>query len=492
MMARPVRSILITGASGFAGRALLRRMGAAARSTIYCLGRTRLGASTDLASANVQRVIGDLCEPASYEACLRQVDTVVHLAATTGKAKREEYFRVNAEGTRALVERCRAAGVQRFLHVSTVAVTFPDTRRYYYAQSKQQAEEAVRASGLRWTIVRPTILAGRGSPVLAGIAKLADLPVMPMFGDGRTPIQPVDVDDLAGFLAALMESDAFEGETIEFGGADVIAMEEFMKKLARARKGREPRVMHVPLGPVIPMLSLLEPLLGTRLPVTVGQLSSFRFDGTAAAHPRAEKLWPRRKSVDEMLADAGASEVNEVGLGSAGAQQTAGLKADATSVSGADAHVERQREAELGRECAVFARYLTGAAPAAYVARKYREAHAVSERFAARGAFDAKLLRVAARGPGRVAVADAYACLLARRSALRKKLILLTAILESSPASCGWNDQADAGSAAGFALRLLARGVGFAVRLLAALVTLGPLHLIMGSSGVRAGRSESA
>ncbi|MGH9860561.1 MAG: NAD-dependent epimerase/dehydratase family protein, partial [Candidatus Acidiferrales bacterium] len=365
-----MRSTLITGASGFAGRALLRRLGAVTEPrTIYCLARKQAEAGAraglrsavpgdDATSASVQYVTGDLSEPASYEACLRQVDTVVHLAATTGRAKREEYLRVNAEGTRALVERCRAAGVQRFLHVSTIAVKFPDTRRYYYAQSKQQAEEAVRASGLRWTIVRPTILAGRGSPVLAGMAKLADLPLMPVFGDGRTAIQPVDVDDFAAFLAALVENDAFEGETIECGGADVIAMEDFMRKLARARKGREPRVMHVPLGLVIPVLSLLEPALGTRLPVTIGQLSSFRFDGTAAAHPRAEQLWPRRKSVDEMLADAGASVTSE-GPGSAGVLEDAGLKAGATSVSGGDAHVERQSEAELGRECAVFARYLT-------------------------------------------------------------------------------------------------------------------------------------
>ncbi|MGH9795350.1 MAG: NAD-dependent epimerase/dehydratase family protein [Candidatus Acidiferrales bacterium] len=477
-----MRSILITGASGFAGQTLLRRMGAAAApSTIYCLRRTRLSASADTASADVQQVTGDLCKPASYEACLRQVDTVVHLAAVTGKAEREEYFRVNAEGTRALVERCRAAGVQRFLHVSTIAVKFPDTRRYYYAQSKQQAEEAVRASGMRWTIVRPTILAGRGSPVLAGMAKLADLPVMPVFGDGRTPIQPVDVDDVAGFLAALIENDAFEGETIEFGGPDVIAMEEFMRKLARMRKGREPRVMRVPLGLMIPMLSLLERLLGTRLPVTVGQLSSFRFDGTAAPHPRTEQLWPQRKSVDEMLADARAF----------GASGSAAIPGCAPSDEATRA--SRQSDADLARECDAFARYLIGAGPAEYVARKYREAHAVSGRLAARGRFDALLVRVAARGPVRAAVADAYACLLARRSALRKKLILLAAILESSPSNCGWKDQADAGSVAGFALRLLGRGAGFAVRLAAALVTLGPLHVLMGTGDrARANRSEPA
>lgn len=303
-MTGAMRSLLITGASGFAGQVLLRQIDPARHPSVICLCHAqRLEACRSIAP-HAQHVPGDLTNPASYDSILREVDTVVHLAAVTGKAKRDAYFRVNAEGTRALVERCRAAGVQRFLLVSTIAVKFPRVTRYFYAQSKQQAEEAVRTSGLRFTIVRPTILVGRGAPVLAGMTKLADLPVVPVFGDGRTPIQPVDVSDLTGFLLALVESDAFAGETIEFGGPDVLSMEEFLQKLCRLRKGRDARVMHIPLGPVKAMLSLLEPVFDSRLPVTAGQLSSFQFDGTAAAHPRAQQLWPRRKPVDQMLADA--------------------------------------------------------------------------------------------------------------------------------------------------------------------------------------------
>ena len=65
---------------------------------------------------------------------------MLHLAAVTGKNRPAEYFRVNREGTRALVDECRRRRVKRIIYISTIAAKFQDQRRYYYAQSKHQAE----------------------------------------------------------------------------------------------------------------------------------------------------------------------------------------------------------------------------------------------------------------------------------------------------------------------------------------------------------------
>ena len=81
----------------------------------------------------------DLGTPAAYLDALRGCDTVVHLAAVTGKAKPTDYFRVNREGTRALVDAAKAAGVRQLLHVSTIAVKYRDEQRYFYAHSKRDA-----------------------------------------------------------------------------------------------------------------------------------------------------------------------------------------------------------------------------------------------------------------------------------------------------------------------------------------------------------------
>jgi NADH dehydrogenase len=90
-------------------------------------------------------------------------NTVLHLAAATGKAAKEDYYNIIVNGTSELISNCHKAGVRNILYVSTIAVKYPDKYRYDYAQSKEQAEVIIRNSGLNYAIVRPTIVIGQGS-----------------------------------------------------------------------------------------------------------------------------------------------------------------------------------------------------------------------------------------------------------------------------------------------------------------------------------------
>lgn len=297
-----MNSLFITGASGFVGRALLKRLDRRKYKSVYCLSRSESQVAATLPEhPNVTFIRGTLFDSSRYEPSLALSDSVIHLAAVTGKARPEEYFRVNVEGTRLLVEHCRRAGVARFLYVSSIAVKFPDKTRYYYAQSKQQAEEVVRNSGLRYVIIRPTIVVGRGAPALKGLSKLAHLPVMPVFGHGKTLVQPIAVDDLVDFIFSIIDADRFSCETFDLGGPEVICIEEFLKKIRRLRSPANFRTVHIPLALLIPILSTLETLFSSFLPVTVGQLSSFRYDGTIERNRLFEERLPGLKTVDEML-----------------------------------------------------------------------------------------------------------------------------------------------------------------------------------------------
>ena len=135
-------SLFVTGAAGFVGSRFLERV--APGRKVVCLIRTRPAQ----VPKNVEFIQGDLSSPASYAGALKGCGAVVHLAAATGKSRPETYFQVNREGTRALVGECRRAGVPQFLFVSTIAAKFDNQNRYYYAQSKRQAEEVVANSGL--------------------------------------------------------------------------------------------------------------------------------------------------------------------------------------------------------------------------------------------------------------------------------------------------------------------------------------------------------
>ena len=186
------------------------------------------------------------------------------------------------------------------MFISTIAVNFPDKKRYFYAQAKQAAEEAVRGSGLPFAIIRPTIIAAPGSPVLAGLERLACVPIMPVPGTGAAKVQPVWVDDLVDFIVDLMGED-WQGETFDFGGPSVSTIEELMREIRLIRKGGTGRAAHLPMRPLLLMLAAAEALRLNWLPVTAGQLSSFRFDGTADTWPPHVDRPEDMKDLREML-----------------------------------------------------------------------------------------------------------------------------------------------------------------------------------------------
>lgn len=242
--------------------------------------------------------------PETYRDALKGADTVVHLAASTGKLSAREHQRVNVIGTKALVDSCRENGVRRLMFLSTIAVKFPDKRGYPYAQSKSDAEEIVRRSGLEFVILRPTIVGGPGSPVFAGLTRLALLPVLPLFNGGRALVQPIHVQDLARFVLSVLDEDPFVGDTLEFGGPQVVAIKSLLEGLRIRIKGRIGRAISIPTAPLLPLLRMVESIVGPGpLPITSGQLSSFRFDGVINPNSYYERLKDSLRNISDMIAE---------------------------------------------------------------------------------------------------------------------------------------------------------------------------------------------
>jgi len=269
--------VFVTGAGGFVGRALVRTLAARGHMVAGLVRVSEPPSGTEV-------VRGDLLAPDSYRHAIAAADAVVHLAAATGNASASAHARVNAEGTRMLAEACAVAR-RPLLFVSSVAVQYPDVSRYPYAAAKAAAEAAVRDSGADFVIARPTIVAGPGSPVIGGLARLATLPVVPVFGDGRTPVQPVDVDDVALVLTDIVEEGRFRAETLGIGGPEVVTIETLLLAIRLAAGRGSGSVVHLPFSVVLPALAAAERLTGGRLPLSVGQLSLFRYDSTVAPHP---------------------------------------------------------------------------------------------------------------------------------------------------------------------------------------------------------------
>ncbi len=302
-------SLLITGGSGFVGQRVVRLLAAMGQQDVRLLLR-RPQVVTALGGAPSWSVHhGSISEPEAWRSALSGVDTVLHLASSTGKASAREHHDVIADGTERLVANARAAGVRRLLFVSSIAAGFPDRKYYHYAQAKARAEDAVRGSDIETLVIRPTMVLGPGSAILEALRRLAGGPVPLVFGRGSLPVQPIHVDDLAALLvAALTRPLQWAGPPLTVGGPEVLTLEDLIQRIRRKRGGRPARAFHIPIEPLRSVLAMLEPMMRSLLPFTAGQLSSFANPGAAGAPcARTTALWTivarSARTLDDMISD---------------------------------------------------------------------------------------------------------------------------------------------------------------------------------------------
>ena len=288
------RSLFVTGASGFLGRHFLSYCEQNWDGSVICLSRRPPGRT-----GRATWVAGDVLDAASYEDCLGPDTTVVHLAAVTGKADRAAYQATNAEGTRALVGAALRRGVGRFVLVSSVAARYPNLAGYPYGASKRDAEAIVAASGLSFLIVRPTVVLGSESPIWQKLRQLASGRVVPVIGNGKTPVQPIHVRDVAAALGALAAADTTG--TFELAGAETLTIRDLLERIHHRARGARPVVLPIPYAPLRLTLELVEKGIPGLLPITAGQLSLFVQDSSIKAEPALQAMWPQMMNVEEMI-----------------------------------------------------------------------------------------------------------------------------------------------------------------------------------------------
>src|SRR6266496_3248633 len=171
--------LLLTGATGTIGSALLRRL-TAKGEPVRCLVRDprRLGAER----VRVQIALGDLTDPQSFRHAMRGVDTVVRLAASIRDQPGASLEELNGVATWRMVRAAERAGVRRFVFFSAMGATTLSRTRFF--RSKALAERAVEEADLEHVVFAPSIVYAPGDPWLRLFERLAYLPAMPIAGGG--------------------------------------------------------------------------------------------------------------------------------------------------------------------------------------------------------------------------------------------------------------------------------------------------------------------
>ena len=274
--------VFVTGATGFVGHAVLQRL-CAAGHVVRCL--VRHGSEGRLRGFGaIARIEGDVLTRRGLEEGMAGCDAVIHLVGIIREHRTANvtFERVHVEGTRNVLEAAKAAGVQRYLHMSALGTRPGAASRYHL--TKWAAEEAVRASGSTWTIFRPSIIYGRGDGFVTLLASMVRrLPVVPVIGSGRQRLQPIAVEQVAAGFAAALARPVTIKQTYEVGGPDAVTMVELIDSIGRALGRRRVHKVHVPLGVMTPLARLLHPLPG--FPVTPDQLLMLGEDSVCDPRP---------------------------------------------------------------------------------------------------------------------------------------------------------------------------------------------------------------
>jgi len=235
----------VTGGSGFLGGSVIPTLIAAGHEPT-ALARTAVAAER-VAALGATPITGDLDDPASVDAAFMAsgAEALVNLASLGfGHAP-------------TIVAAAEEAGVRRAVFVSTTSIF---TRLATTSKTvRVAAEDTIRASGLEWTIIRPTMI--YGTPADRNMARLLDavrrLPVVPLPGGGTGLQQPVHVDDLTAAIVAALDRPTAAKRAYDVAGPDALTFRTVVEE-AGVAVDRRPKLIPVPLAPVVGLVRLYE------------------------------------------------------------------------------------------------------------------------------------------------------------------------------------------------------------------------------------------
>ena len=298
--------ILVVGGSGTLGRVITHCL-LAAGETVRVMTRTPAKAMS-LVDAGAEVVTGDLTDRESLiRACAgaEKVIAAAHSFLGRGRLASEH---VDRAGHKQLIEIAKASGVRHFVYTSAY-FTDPVFLTIPFVRIKQDVERHLRASGLSYTILRPTAFMDFHAHVLIGMPVITGKKVM-LFGAGKRPRNFVAASDVAQLAVRALHDSSLANETIDIGGPENLSSVDVVG-IYEGIAGRKAKVAHLPASVPGALARIVRPFhsgVGQMLQMaSIADVAEQRFDARDLQKRFAVRLsrledWARRQSVQLPLA----------------------------------------------------------------------------------------------------------------------------------------------------------------------------------------------
>lgn len=365
-----------------------------------------------LRNEKLEVVYGDMRDIKSLKAAMKDVGAVVHLAAS--KSDEENSDDINVEGVKRLVLACREEGCRRIINISTQSVKI--RRKGIYARTKREAEKALHCSGLQVTSLRPSIVYGEEQLGVFGTVLnfVQKLPFVPILGDGKWISAPVYIGDVSEAVISCIRNDSTIGKIYDLGGPDQISFDSFINLICAEMDIRRPKV-HIPLSLSMVVAKVLTKIM-SRPPITVSNILGSNQDTEIDIAPAQKDFGFNPISFKEGLKVV----LNAIPKPNS-PESTEYLNDDRLN-----------DDRELKEEAVLITKYLLDYSPTEELCKRYIEANRVllDNYNSKSNSHELGFIRL---HPWALPFIDAAAGLLSPGSIVRKKVLLMAAILETSP-----------------------------------------------------------